>query len=723
MGPVRRIVVRDKHPVVDGEILRRPLNRAVLLAAAAALALQALAIEQEIWGAGGSPGPFGPAPFAVVAFVWLALGLLVFLQRRARYAGQMFLLAAAAGSVFLALAPIRRSPAESFVFAAGLLLLPAFLVTFVRMFDEARRWRWRELWLFAPALVLVWPVGDALYRSDVASPVWRIGLGLVGLYLAAAIAQAGLDMFATRSPSTADQLRALLIGLVAGTLISIPIFLIPVVISGQKVAVTWLPATVLLFLLAVGYSVLQRELEEVDFYLRRSIVYGVMTLGVVAAYAVLGVVLASGRTTVAAVGGGLGFVAVAVGVGAAFDPARRGAQQLIDWLVYGERVDRWDLLQALSERLGMVMSPGDLGAALVREVGEALSASSAFLLTKSGERFGVSQEMLRDEDRRGVLGRRIEVGEVEAGMGFPPGPIVLTHARPLVPAGRETVPRPYLWMQRMHVSLAFPLETRSGLEAVFCLRAKRTHEGFSAADLGLLLPLMRQAAGALDTSLLFAQLEDKVDELRAAYRRIAGEQEIERARLASELHDGIAQELANLITLATVAERQIDADGAEAQSTLARLRVSAEEAYGEVRRVSHALRPVLLDDYGLEPSLRRFVESFQAASGIEVELDAGEINGLTGAQELALFRVAQECLENIRKHSGVRRASMRLAREDGRVILRVNDEGRGLNPDGQKGLGFVGMRERVEAVGGSLHIVSARGHGTCVEAALPLDAR
>jgi signal transduction histidine kinase len=358
----------------------------------------------------------------------------------------------------------------------------------------------------------------------------------------------------------------------------------------------------------------------------------------------------------------------------------------------------------------------------VREVGEALGASSAFLLTKGGTGFGVSQEMARGDDHHSVLGRRLKAGELEAVMGNPPGPVVLTHARPLVPGGRETVSRPFLWMDRMRVSLAFPLETRSGLEAVLCLRAKRTHEGFNAGDLGLLLPLMRQAAGALDTALLFAQLEDKVDELRAAYRRIAEEQETERARLAVELHDGIAQELANLITLATVAERQIDTNGNRAEATLERLRKSVEGAYSEVRRVSHALRPVLLDDYGLGPSLRRFVESFQAASGIVVDVDAVETNGLTGAEELALFRVAQECLENIRKHSGVDRARVRLAREGGCVILRVSDEGRGLSADGQKGLGLVGMRERMEAVGGSLRIVSAQGHGTCVEAAVPLEA-
>jgi signal transduction histidine kinase len=722
MGPVRRVIIHDRYPVLDADIVRRPLNLAVLLAAAAAIALQLVAIAQEAWGPSGSAGALGPAPCAAVAFLWLALGLLVFLQRRARYAGQFFLLAAAAGSVFLSFAATSRTLLESCLFAAGLLLFPAFLLAFARGFDEARPWRRRDLLLYVAPLALIWPVGEALYRSDVSGPVWRAGLSVVGLYLLAAIGQVGWDAVAARSAPRAGQLRALLVGLVVGTLISIPVFLVPIVVSGRKVDVTLLPFVVLLFLAAVGYSVLLRELNEVDFFVRRGIVYAVMTVGVLAAYVVLGVVLAARQATVASIAGSIGLVALAVAAGAGFTPIRRGARRLVDGWVYGERVDRWDLLQALSDHLGVVMAPGALGDTLVREIGEALHASSAFLLMRGEDgELVASHVMSGDQHGRKVLGTRVSAVGLEKALGVPAAPLLLIHARPLVASRRESVPDRYTPLHRMRVSLAVPLETRSGLTAVLCLRPKRTHEGYNRGDLDLLAPVVRQAAAALENALLFARLEDNVQELRSAYRRIAGEQETERARLAAELHDGIAQELANLITLATVAERQMNGDNAAAGATLDRLRGQAEAAYGEVRRVSHGLRPVLLDDYGLAPALRRFAETFAAASGIELDVDLPDVEGLTPEAELALFRVAQECLENTRKHSQARRAGISLSSKNGSVLLHVSDEGRGLAAGSGQGLGLAGMRERMRAVGGSVRMESSKGCGAVVEAVVPLE--
>jgi signal transduction histidine kinase len=130
---------------------------------------------------------------------------------------------------------------------------------------------------------------------------------------------------------------------------------------------------------------------------------------------------------------------------------------------------------------------------------------------------------------------------------------------------------------------------------------------------------------------------------------------------------------------------------------------------------------VLLDDYGLAPSLRRFVESFTEASGIELEVDLQDVEGLSPEAELALFRVAQECLENVRKHSQARRAAIGLSPENGSAVLRVSDRGRGLGGEAGRGLGLAGMRERMRAVGGSVRIKSADGTGTSVEALAPLE--
>jgi two-component system sensor histidine kinase DegS len=243
---------------------------------------------------------------------------------------------------------------------------------------------------------------------------------------------------------------------------------------------------------------------------------------------------------------------------------------------------------------------------------------------------------------------------------------------------------------------------------------------FDADDLEVLAPVMRQASAALDNALLFSRLDDTVAELKRAYVRLAHEQEAERARLARELHDGTAQELAAIITLSSVLERQMVGDTVAAQQTLCLLRQQTKDSYQGVRRSSHALRPVILEDLGLIPALRRYVEQFEQTTNITVEVSAADVGPLADGVELALFRVAQECMENVRKHSGSPTARLSLTRHDGTVSLSVADSGCGIHAGTEGGIGMVGMRERLTAVGGALRVESVPGNGTRVEAFVPL---
>jgi signal transduction histidine kinase len=237
----------------------------------------------------------------------------------------------------------------------------------------------------------------------------------------------------------------------------------------------------------------------------------------------------------------------------------------------------------------------------------------------------------------------------------------------------------------------------------------------------MLIPVLRQAGTALDNSLLFARLDDALSELKGAYVRLTREQETERSRLARELHDGTAQELAGLITLASVLDRQMQGDNAPARQTLGRLRHQAEESYEGVRRASHALRPVILDGLGLVPALQRYLQEFQNRTQIKVETEWDNLGPLGDEVELALFRVTQECMENIRKHSGSQTAHLTLRCTRGWVSLAVSDAGCGIQADREGGIGMVSMHERVTAVGGTLRVESARGAGSRIEAIVPVD--
>ena len=202
----------------------------------------------------------------------------------------------------------------------------------------------------------------------------------------------------------------------------------------------------------------------------------------------------------------------------------------------------------------------------------------------------------------------------------------------------------------------------------------------------------------------------------------------ERRRIARELHDSTAQSLAALaMNLARVREAGAALDAGAARALAESLDLAASCSQ-EIRTLSYLLHPPLLDELGLSAALRWYADGFAQRSGIEVDLEvAPELGRLHQEVELALFRVVQESLANVHRHSGSSRASIRVIAGSSEVVLRVADEGRGLPEEAAAdpqwavagvGVGIAGMRERVSQLGGRLEIRSGR-RGTTVEAALP----
>jgi PAS domain S-box-containing protein len=210
--------------------------------------------------------------------------------------------------------------------------------------------------------------------------------------------------------------------------------------------------------------------------------------------------------------------------------------------------------------------------------------------------------------------------------------------------------------------------------------------------------------------------------------RLLQSQDQERRRIARELHDGVGQ----LLAAVSMNTARIAAEKANLGSDAAR---SAEENLSlimqisnDIRTVSYLLHPPLLEEMGLRAALEWYVEGFAERSKIAViqDLQLG-VERLPDDVELCLFRVAQECLTNIHRHSGSAKAEIRLVQENGNVHLEVRDEGKGIPPEKQQalntygtlGVGFGGMRERLRQLSGTLQVRS-NGNGTTVIATIPL---
>lgn len=234
---------------------------------------------------------------------------------------------------------------------------------------------------------------------------------------------------------------------------------------------------------------------------------------------------------------------------------------------------------------------------------------------------------------------------------------------------------------------------------------------FADEDLRLAETFAARAAVAVDLSQRVA---------RDALRRVVEAQELERRRLARELHDETGQALTSiLLGLRTVEE----AKGGLELRAAAELRELVVATLQDVRRLAVELRPKALDDFGLVPALERLVQTFGEQTGIAVELEARLAEERLPSQvETALYRIVQEALTNVVKHARARSVSVLLTRKDRSVVAVIEDDGQGFRPGAEsgEGLGLVGMRERVALLDGRLAIESAEGAGTTLVVEVPL---
>ncbi len=233
------------------------------------------------------------------------------------------------------------------------------------------------------------------------------------------------------------------------------------------------------------------------------------------------------------------------------------------------------------------------------------------------------------------------------------------------------------------------------------------------------------------TGLLLNLSEHRVADtkLRLMARQVVQSQEDERAHLARELHDGTSQALVSSKLLVESAAAALDKGDRPPATLLAQALGRLNASLTEIRRISHRLRPALLDTLGLPAALEHLGSEFDevgtAAVSVAIE---GAARELPEVVKTVLFRIAQEALTNIAKHAGAGRVDLVLCfGADGAVALQVTDDGQGfdtlaVHQHPERGLGLRSMRERLAAIGGSLQVESRPGHGTQIEAQVPAAA-
>ncbi len=271
-----------------------------------------------------------------------------------------------------------------------------------------------------------------------------------------------------------------------------------------------------------------------------------------------------------------------------------------------------------------------------------------------------------------------------------------------------------------------PLISRDVTLGTLCV-GTYTVRDFKQDQVDLLMALGNQIAVGVENARLYEELARREQLRGELLEKVITVQEEERKRIARDLHDDTSQALSALIYSMEAA--QATCNDPRLQQTMSTMRTLVAQTLDNVHKLIHDLRPSMLDHLGLFVALRWYAESRLQAAGMRVRIEErGALTRLSPRIETALFRVGQEAINNIARHSGARNVRMEFVRQNGSLKIDIRDDGIGFDlneversADRQRGLGLVGMHERVGLLGGQIHIVSIPGHGTHVSIGVPVE--
>jgi two-component system, NarL family, sensor kinase len=351
-------------------------------------------------------------------------------------------------------------------------------------------------------------------------------------------------------------------------------------------------------------------------------------------------------------------VLAAIVIAVAVNPFYRAVSRAVDRMLYGARGDPYTVLTVLGRRLAATTNP--------QQVLEALTEAAAQMVRSP---YAVAE----------TAGELLRVG----------------------------------WGTPQDVAISIPLMFQGATLGWLRLAARSPGEPFDPRDRQLLADTAAHAGAAVCAAV--TELD-----LRAARERLVTSREEERRQLRRDLHDGVGPVLAGLGFTAEAAARALPASPDRAAQLLSTVQQQASMAVTAVRQISRELRPAPLAELGLADAIRRLADpAGEAGMEVTVCVPAG-MPEFPAATEVAAYHIAAEAVANALRHSQAARLTVRLCRDQARLVLQITDDGTGIRPGHGEGVGLASMRQRAEELGGTWSVRSAAGAGTTVEASFPL---
>ncbi|MBI3949624.1 MAG: GAF domain-containing protein [Acidobacteria bacterium] len=275
--------------------------------------------------------------------------------------------------------------------------------------------------------------------------------------------------------------------------------------------------------------------------------------------------------------------------------------------------------------------------------------------------------------------------------------------------------------------LLIPLMAKGEVIGIMALNSSAGSRPFTSRDIKIATGVANQLAIAIENTNLFSEVSAQKTALQRLSMRLTNVLEEERARISRELHDGIGQVLSGMLIGLDVLEEKVPVSLVAVRRGLRQVKMLTEKTLDELRRLSHDLRPSLLDDLGLLDAVQWLADYLAERCGwtMQVIVDA-DFPRLPPEVETALFRISQEALNNIKTHAAASEVTIRLSQQDELIQLEIEDNGRGFDPVAmagnhypERGIGLLSMQERATALGGKLFIEAEVGKGTKLKVAIP----
>jgi signal transduction histidine kinase len=431
---------------------------------------------------------------------------------------------------------------------------------------------------------------------------------------------------------------------------------------------------------ATGVAILKHNLYEIDVVISRTLVYGSLAVLITGVY----VGIAVGIGELVGSGGkpnlGLSILATAI-VAIGFQPARERLQRVANRLVYGLRATPYQVLSEFSSQVAGSYAADEVLPRMARLLEEGTGADVVRVwLRREGQLYVAAAWPLEDS---------------------PPLPVAMRDgALPAMPAVTRAV------------------EVRHQGELLGALSVeKRRGESLTPVEEKLLDDLAHQAGLVLKNVGLTADLQRRLEELRASRQRLVSAQDAERRRLERNLHDGAQQHLIALKVKLGLAELLAAKDPEKARATLQQLKSDTDEALETLRDLARGIYPPLLAEKGLVTAL----ESQARKATVPVTVEADGIGRYSQEVEATVYFCVLEALQNVQKYARASRVLVRLSGTDGGLLFDVEDDGRGFDVAHlQRGAGLTNMKDRLDALDGALDVQSRPGEGCRVTGRLPV---